>query len=136
MEDYVCDVKNLFQCAGFGATNKKSISKMTKGDKIVYYVTKQSKFCAVVEVTGNSYIEKTKIWSDPVDLWEYRVPTKPLFFSKSSYDGVFIKDIWDDLNLINNKGKWGSQVMGSFRKLTKNDFDVISKALRKKGATL
>ena len=132
MADYIKDVKNQFQCAGFGHKNKKSIAKMQPGDMIVYYVTKQSKFCAVVEVTGKSYIDRTPIWSDPVDLWEYRVPTKPIIFNKSYYDGVYIKDIWDNLDLITNKGKWGSQVMGSFRILTENDYKTILKAIKKK----
>lgn len=132
MADYTKDIKNQFKCAGFGYKNEASISKMEPGDIIIYYVTKQSKFCAVVEVTGKSYFDRTPIWADPCDLWEYRVPTKPIIFAKSCYDGVFIKDIWDNLDLITNKGKWGSQVMGSFRKMTKNDYEVILNALKKK----
>lgn len=132
MADYTRDVKNQFRCAGFGYKNESSIAKMEPGDKIIYYVTKQSKFCAVVEVTGKSYFDRTPIWADPTELWEYRVPTKPIVSAKSYYDGVFIKDIWDNLDLISNKGKWGSQVMGSFRKMTENDYKVILKALTEK----
>lgn len=40
-------------------------------------------------------------------------------------DGVFIKDIWDNLEFIKNKVRWGSQVQGSFRKLSENDYNVI-----------
>ena len=128
-KDYLLDVKNGFQCAGFPYRNRAAVNQMCPGDKIIYYVTKVSKFCASVEVTGDAYTSRTQIWDDPYDLWEYRIPTQPLSYVKSYMEGVYIKDIWDNLNMIKNKGKWGSQLMGSYRLLTENDYNVIMNAL-------
>ena len=82
---------------------------MAIGDKIVYYVTKHSKFMAVVEVIGEYFYSEQLIWHDLYDLWPHRIQTKPLSYIESIEDGVFIKDIWYDLEFIKNKVKWGSQ---------------------------
>ncbi len=129
--DYLKDVENEFQCAGFPARNKKSVMSMRPGDKIVYYVSKLSRFCAIVEVTGEYYYSKKQIWTDDYDLWEHRIPTTPITFKKSYLDGIYIKDIWDHLEMIKNKYKWGSQVMGSFRKLSEHDFYILFNTLTK-----
>lgn len=130
--DYEWDIENKFQCAGFPMRNKKALQQMNKGDKIIYYVTKVSKFMAAVEVTGEMFYSEKLIWDDPYDLWPNRVPTKPLKYINSFEDGVYIKDIWDDLEFIKNKIKWGSQVQGSFRKLSEHDFNVILSNLQNK----
>lgn len=44
--DYEWDVDNQFVCAGFTDRNKKSVKAMETSDKIIYYVTKHSKFMA------------------------------------------------------------------------------------------
>ena len=129
-EDYMLDIKNEFKCAGFPDRNEASVKKMMPGDKIIYYVMKQSRFCAAVEVTGTYFYSRIQIWSDFLDLWTNRIPTKPIIYRKSYYEGVYIKDIWDNLDMITNKGKWGSQVMGSFKKLSEHDFNVILEALK------
>lgn len=75
---------------------------MKIGDKIIYYVTKQSKFMAAVEVVGG------------------------YFYSE--------EPIWDGLGFIRNKVKWGSQVQGSFRRLSEHDYNVIYQKIREQGA--
>ena len=95
--DYEWDIDNKFVCAGFPDRNKKSLKQMNPGDRIIYYVTKQSKFMAAVEVVGEYFYSEEPIWDDPYDLWPHRIHTKPLVFIESCDEGVFIKDIWDDL---------------------------------------
>lgn len=130
--DYEWDIDNQFACAGFPNRNKKSVEQMKKGDKIVYYVTKISKFMAVVEVTGEYFFSQEPIWDDPYDLWPHRVHTKPIIYSEDFEDGIYIKDIWEDLDFITNKTRWGSQVQGSFRRISEHDFNVILESVRKK----
>lgn len=88
--DYEWDIDNQFSCAGFPERNKKSLQQIEIGDKIIYYVTKQSKFMAVVEVVDEYYYSEEPIWDD---LWPHRIHTKPIIFIKNCDDGVFIKDI-------------------------------------------
>jgi hypothetical protein len=130
--DYEWDIENQFLCAGFPERNKNSLLQMKPGDKIIYYVTKHSKFMAVVEVVGEYFYSEDPIWDDLYDLWPHRIPTKPILFIDNCDNGVFIKDIWDELGFIKNKVKWGSQVQGSFKKLSENDFNVIFCGLKEK----
>lgn len=129
--DYEWDIDNCFACAGFPDRNEKAARKMEKGDKIIYYVTKISKFMAAVEVSGEYYYSEEQIWDDPFDLWSHRVPTKPIVSISEFDDGIYIKDIWDDLEFIKNKIKWGSQVQGSFRNISEHDYNVIVENLKK-----
>lgn len=137
--DYEIDVQNEFNCAGFPDRQRQSVNKMEKGDKIIYYVSGVKKFCAAVEIIGKPYYSKEQIWKDFYEVYPCRVPTKPIVYSRAeisetgkrcSVDGVYIKNIWNNLSFIKNKKKWGSQVMGSFRKITENDYNVITNALK------
>lgn len=128
--DYEWDIDNQFVCAGFPERNKKSLQQMELGDKIIYYVTKLSKFMAVTEVVGEYFYSERPIWDDPYDLWPHRIKTKPIVFIENCYDGVFIKDIWDNLDFIKNKVRWGSQVQGSFRRLSENDYEIIINSIK------
>lgn len=129
--DYEWDIDNAFKCAGFPKRNANAAKNMKPGDKIVYYVTKVSKFMAVVEVIGDYFYSEEPIWDDPYDLWPHRVKTRPVCYIDDTKDGIFIKDIWDSLEFIKNKVKWGSQVQGSFRVINEHDFYVIFDALKK-----
>ena len=126
--DYEWDIDNKFKCAGFPERNRNAVKKMKIGDKIIYYVTKHSKFVAVSEVVGPYFFSKELIWDDPFDLWPHRIETKPIVF-RDIKDGIFIKDIWNNLEFIKNKNKWGSQVQGSLRRISENDFNCILKEI-------
>lgn len=137
-KDYIIDLKNNFDVAGFPDRQKSQVQKMKPGDKIVYYIIHDSKFCAITEVIGEYFYSTKQIWDDDFDVYPCRIATKPLIFKKAAAvgngyrciaEGVYIKNIWDNLSFITNKGKWGSQVMGSFRRITEEDYNVIKKAL-------
>lgn len=61
---------------------------------------------------------------------DHRVKSKPIISAKKHNQMLYIKDIWDELEFIKNKDKWGSQVMGSFRKLSENDYNTLYKKLK------
>lgn len=130
--DYECDVKNNFKFIGFPTRNRISVQKMKIGDKVLFYVTKHSKFVAAVEIVGTYFYSNDRVWTDYYDLWPHRIKTTPLVFFDKVENGIYIKDIWDDLGFIKNKGKWGSQVQGSFRNITEADFHVILRSLERK----
>lgn len=130
--DYKIDLKNNFVFVGFPDRNRKTIQTMKPGDKIIFYILKKSVFMAVVEVTGNYFYSEEKHWSDDFDLWPHRIKTKPLVFIDDFVKGIYIKEIWDNLDFITNKTKWGSQVMGSYRKISRNDFNIIFNAIKER----
>jgi len=128
--DYKCDIKNNFSFVGFPSRNMNSIKDMKIGDLLVFYITKHSRFVACVEVIGEYFYSNTKVWDDDYDLWPHRVRTKPIYFVNDVKEGIYIKDIWDNLSFISNKGKWGSQVQGSFRRIKEVDYNLIISTLK------
>lgn len=132
LDDYYIDYDNDFQFIGFPKRNKKSVQTMKPGDKVVFYVTKKSVFMASVEIIGKYFFSTTQYWSDEFDVWPHRIKTKPLVAIDYESQGVHIKEIWDNLEFIVNKKKWGSQVMGSFRRITEHDYDIITKSITNK----
>lgn len=128
--DYEWDIDNNFECAGFPERNKRTAKGMQHGDKIIYYVTKYSRFMAAVEVSGEYFYSTEQIWDDPYDLWPHRIKTRPIAYIEDVDKGVYIKDIWDNLEFIKNKNKWGSQVQGSLRHIPEHDYKVILEAIK------
>lgn len=131
-EDYKKDLENNFKFLGFPARNKKSVEKFNIGDKVVFYVTKISSFAATVEITGESFYSTKKVWTDEYDVWPYRVESQKEYAISEEEKMIYIKDIWDNLEFIKNKQKWGSQVQGSFRKISEHDYKVILKSIKER----
>lgn len=131
-EDYKKDLENNFKFLGFSARNKKSVEKFNIGDKVVFYVTKISSFAATVEITGESFYSTKQVWTDEYDVWPYRVESQKEYAISEEEKMIYIKDIWDNLEFIKNKQKWGSQVQGSFRKISEHDYKVILKSIKER----
>lgn len=131
-KDYKIDIENNFKVVGFPERNRKSVKNFKKGDKIIFYITKKSVFASIVEVTAEYFYEKKQIWNDEYDLYPHRINCEPLYVIEDHNLMVYIKDVWDDLDFIKNKTKWGSQVQGSFRNLTKNDYNIIKNEIVKR----
>lgn len=147
IDDYEIDIENGFKFLGFPYRNKSSVNNFEVGNHIIMYLSKISSFAAELEVCGEAFYDDSQVWNDYLETYPCRIPCKviryaplpkhddydfkPKHFPKIKEQMVFIKDIWDNLDLISNKGKWGSQLMGSFRKISEHDFMVISEALTK-----
>lgn len=131
-DDYECDLENDFSFLGFPDRNRDSVKKMKIGDKVIVYVSKKSVFMAAVEISGKYFYSEKRVWSDLYDLWPHRIFTKPLHVINKTSKGVYIKEIWNNLSFIKNKHKWGSQVQGSFRKLSEADFKTIINAIEER----
>jgi predicted RNA-binding protein len=81
---------------------------------------------------GDYYYDKTQIWSDWFNLFPVRIETKPLYFLKEFENMIYVKNIWDDLNFIKSKKKWGAYFQGSFRNLNEEDYKVIEKSFEER----
>jgi predicted RNA-binding protein len=132
--DFQIDLENNLPIAGFPDRNANSVKKFKKGDRIVYYITKKYVFGAISEVTGEYYYDKSQVWSDWYNLWPHRVETKPIYKIDDFNEMIKIKNIWDDLNFIKQKKKWGVYVQGSFKYMDDHDYKIIEKEFKKKGA--
>lgn len=92
--------------------NVVSAENMKVGDVIVCYVTKVSRFCAVMKIIGERYESNKIIWTDMLDICANKFPSKVKVYRQNCFDGTHIKDTWDNLDFISNKNKCGrTQVM-------------------------
>jgi predicted RNA-binding protein len=131
-DDYKIDVKNMFSFAGFPERHENTLKKMKNGDRIVYYITGKYSFGAITEVNGKYYYDDDQVWSDWFYLYPSRIKTKPIYIINNFSNMVFIKNIWDQLEFIKNKKKWGAYFQGSLKHLNKRDYKVIEKHIRRK----
>ena len=120
-------VENGFAQAGHGRKNL--VSKMAKGDWVVYYSAKSvfgepaplQKFTAIGVITDDEpYQPDNKSAFNP-----YRRNVD----YKTSHETEIVP-LLDKLTFIKNKKRWGFYLMSGFREISKKDFDVIHNATK------
>jgi predicted RNA-binding protein len=120
-------VKGGFAQAGHG--RKDLMSKPAKGDMIVYYSAKDifeggkplQKFTAIGEVTDDEPYQP--------DANSTFKPYRRNVHYKKAHEAD-IRPLLDKLEFIKNKTKWGFYLMGGFRELSKEDFEVVEGAMK------
>ena len=119
-------VKHNIAQAGHG--RKDHVSKMSKNDWFVYYSSKD-KF-----EEGKAYQQFTAI-GQITDDEPYQPDTKTNFkpFRRNaeyvtSHDAE-IKPLLEKLDFIKNKKRWGFYLIGGFREISKEDFEIIKHAM-------
>ncbi|MPR35510.1 EVE domain-containing protein [Salmonirosea aquatica] len=119
-------VKNGFAQAGHG--RRDYISKPAKGDWVVYYSAKEKidettpcqKFTAFGQVTDDEPYQP-----DPnSDFKPYRRDVEYQPGQEAE-----IRPLLEKLSFIKNKKQWGFYLMGGFREIPKEDFEVIIDAM-------
>jgi len=131
VDDFKVDIKNKLSIIGLPDRNEKSIRKFDIGDKIIFYISKLSLFGGIAEVVSQYFYDRKQIWTDPYDLWPHRVFTKPIYLIDDFTKMIFVKDIWEELEFIKKKKKWGVYVQGSFKRLSEHDFEVVLRSFKK-----
>lgn len=118
------------------------------GDKAVVYISKEQKFVAIVEFIGRYFFDATNIgWKkgEREYLFPYRIKFKIIYESKNppkiSYstkiDDKSGRALWENKNLIDDitfiadkSETWNQYFQVSIIRLTEEDFNVISEAIR------
>ena len=113
---------------GFNVNKLKSTQRLSKGDRIIGYLSKVSAFVSILEVTGEAYLDEKPIWSDGV--FPARIPVKILIdvpFSQS----VPIKSLMGRLSFLTNNStkNWSIHVRTSPRKWSATDGHLIEEVL-------
>lgn len=120
-------VKHGFAQAGHG--RKDFVSKLSKGDWIVYYSAKEKfkdgeayqRFTAIGQVKDNEPYQPNV----QSDLKPFRRDIK---YKKSKE--AKISPLIESLSFIKNKRRWGFYFISGFREIPKEDFEVIKYAMK------
>lgn len=119
-------VEGGFAQAGHG--RKDLMSKPSKGDRIVYYSSRDKfengkllqKFTAIGKIIDDdTYQSNTES-----DFKPYRRDVKYCRSKEAE-----IRPLIEKLNFIKNKKRWGFYMIGGFRELSKDDFEIIRHAM-------
>ncbi len=119
-------IKKGIAQAGHGRKNL--VNKLSKGDWIVYYSSKDKmgnnepyqKFTAIGKVADDEPHQPTT----KENLRPYR---RNIEYSKC--EEADIKPLLEKLSFIKNKKRWGFYLISGFREIPEHDFNVIKKAM-------
>lgn len=119
------DMNHCIKIGTFGGTKKGSMGKVKKGDKLIFYVTKDCKVIGTGEATSDYYMDDT-----PMFKAEGAYPDRFLFkMNKKAQPEIDIKGIVDNLEFITNKAYWSVFFRMSFRQCPQKDYERILKLM-------
>lgn len=116
---------------GFPHTQHKTVFRIKPGDYILAYLTKASKWLAVMEVTTDAYFDtETKIWTQA--LFPCRIKVN-LLHRLNPEQGVPVLSLAPQLRLFDNLKSpthWGLLFRSAPRQLLPEDGQIIAKAIQ------
>jgi hypothetical protein len=119
--------------SGFQARQRRTAERIEPGTIFLCYLVKLSRWCGVLEVTSQAFVDNTPIFTDP-DPFVVRFRVKPLVTLDPEYSLPMLdEDLWRQLSLTQEipfgvKG-WGIPFRGSLRHVAKEDGDLLMSLL-------
>ena len=110
-------IKGGFVQAGHG--RKDYVSKFSKGDWVVYYSAKD-------RFENGKPLQRFTAIGQIVDDVPFQSTHNP---DKESHEAE-IRPLIEKLGFIRNKWRWGFYLMSGFREISKDDFEIISNAMK------
>lgn len=102
---------------GVSYRGKNTIRQMSKGDKIVIYLTRTASFVAICQVSKEFFFDSSFIWE--VDDYPHRIGIEPLLVPKKP---LKLEKARKDAERPNLGGSFGRTTVV---RLTSEDFDLI-----------
>jgi len=119
-----------FKTQGLPYRFRKSVQKMKKGDKVVYYIMGLQRFGATATITGEYYEAHDKLWTDEDEMWPSRCSSEPDLFLLDD-ELIDAKKLVPSLSFIERKDSWGVYLQGSIRQIPEDDFRFIESEMKK-----
>ncbi|MFC1639227.1 EVE domain-containing protein, partial [Gemmatimonadota bacterium] len=119
-----------FHMQGLPHRSRKSVQRMEKGDRVVYYIMKLQRFGATATITGDYVEDHSKLWTDEDEVWPARRPSEPDLVLQDD-ELIDAKRLVPELSFIEKKDRWGTYLQGSIRQIPEEDFRLIESEMRK-----
>ena len=125
---------------GFRASQESAASKITKGDKLLCYLTGLSRWCGVLEVTAPYFIDHEPLFAPTDDPFVVRFLTRPLvWLTMQTAVPIQEDDLWPHLSFTRAYPKWSTVWTGKLRNslklLSEEDGRRIEEILRGQSKT-
>jgi hypothetical protein len=111
---------------GFTEKKRAAAARLKPGDQILCYLSKVSAFVGVMEVTGASYFDTAKIWSD--GLFPVRLPVRMLH-ELPLQNAVPIRSLMGRLSFLKPGSGWTIHVRSSPRRWLDSDAKAVVEAV-------
>src|SRR5689334_1005787 len=100
--------------SGFRIRHRKSSQRVQRGDILVCYLTRLSRWIGLLEVTGDAYEDSTPRFTDHADPFVVRFPVRPIVWLPPE-QGIPIHDeaLWEQLSFTREHAQSGSTWTGS-----------------------
>jgi hypothetical protein len=118
------------QLMGFNQNKAKTVARLKPGDLILCYLTKVSNFVGVMEVSGQSFVDSKRVWSDGV--FPVRLPVR-ILQELSLMQAVPIHSLRGKLSFLprgNTSNGWTIYVRSSPRLWSNRDGKVVLNAIK------
>lgn len=121
--------------SGFRESQKTQASAIKKGDKLIAYVTKLSRWVGILEVTGEYFISNTPVYSAEDDIYSLRFPVKEIVWLPLDQAlPVDDEECWSSLSFTKHLPKkstaWTNMVRGNLRRFEEADGNWIEAYLK------
>ena len=123
---YEAFLKSQKNISGFRIRQLKAARKLKPGDKLICYMTKLSRWIAILEVTSKCFQDDTPLFYESDDPFVVRFKVKPLaLLPKEKAIPIKEAKIWNNLSFTKDIPQHGSQWTGPLRsslvKMTDSD---------------
>jgi EVE domain len=123
--------------SGFGSRqHKAAFERVKKGDLLLCYLVKLSRWCGVLEVAGDAFKDATPLFADTNDPFTIRFKVKPkiiLDFAQSV--PIQEPELWQELSFTRtiaiNKSSWAVKLRQSLVQLASDDGSLINRVLER-----
>jgi hypothetical protein len=104
-------------------------SNIVKGDILICYMTRVSRFFSLFEITDKYFIDSKPIFANNEDPYIIRFKVKPLvIFDIEHSIPIFDDLLWEKLSFT-KKRSWTAMVRSSLREIQKEDGDLLKTVL-------
>jgi hypothetical protein len=115
-ETYESFLKSPQDITGFRTRQTNAARKIKRGDKLICYMTKFSRWIGILEVLSESFVDHTPRFYDKNDPFVVRFKVKPVvWLPKEQAIPIHEDSVWNRLSITKGHEKHGSGWTGLFR---------------------
>jgi predicted RNA-binding protein len=133
-ETYEAFSKSDRQVSGFRLRQQVAAQRIKRGDKLVCYMTKLSRWVGVLQVVEGPYVDETPIFFPEDDPFVIRFRVKPIvWLPKENALPIHQDEIWDALSFTRGQNRststWTGKLRGSLSRIADADGKLLEAKL-------
>lgn len=133
-ETYEAFSKSDRQVSGFRVRQRAAAQRIKRGDKLVCYMTKLSRWVGVLEVVDGPYEDSTPIFYPESDPFVLRFIVKPIvWLAKENALPIHQDEIWNALTFTRDQDRstsnWTGRIRGSLGRMADRDGELLERWL-------